>query len=257
MRFPMIDREEAVARFYQLLDQAEPLRVMRLLGEAKMGKTHLLTKVFPRLAERVARCAVLDLRNTQQTIIIHLHNACGQLGRSDFPTFDGAYTDWINQPQIQVRGLSALFSIISARSRSEEDVVTRVIPHLTRCFVDDLRRLDDRLLVLIFDQVDDAASETQTWLMDTLLGQIQGLAHVRVVVGGRIIPEALGSYARLCWSYELPPVREESAYIAYCKEIGANLGEQSIRDFARAFHYAPGAFAEIVHTFVSKGLSHG
>jgi hypothetical protein len=110
--------------------------------------------------------------------------------------------------------------------------------------------------VLIFDQVDDAASEIQTWLMDTLLGQIQGLAHVRVVVGGRTVPEALGSYASLCWSYELTPVQEDSAYIDYCREVGASLGEQSIRDFARAFHYAPGAFAEIVHTFIPKGLSH-
>ena len=135
------------------------------------------------------------VRNTQQTIIVHLHNACGQLGREHFPKFDLAYTSWINQPQIEVRGLQALLSIISARSRNREDDTNRIIPHLTRCFVEDLRQIATQQLVLIFDQVDDAAPETQMWLMDTFLAQVQGLAHMRVVVGGRFPPEALGTYA--------------------------------------------------------------
>jgi hypothetical protein len=232
-----------------------PFRVLRLLGEAKMGKTHLLTKVFPVLAQQHnARCAVLDLRNKQQTIIAHLHNACVQLGWDHFPTFDQSYTTWITQPQIQVSGLQAVLSIISARSRSREDDTIRVIPHLTRCFVADLRKIDHRLLVLIFDQVDDAASETQTWLMDTFLGQVQGLTHIRVVVGGRTLPDALGNYAKFCANYELTPVQEEKAYITYCQEVGASLVEQSIRDLAKALRYAPGVFAETIHThFVPKG----
>src|SRR5262245_6932937 len=117
MRSPMIDREEAVGLFQTLINTTTPLRVLRLLGEAKMGKTHLLTKVFPALAQQHStRCAVLDLRNKQQTIIIHLHNACEQLGRDHFPTFDQAYTSWINRPQIQFSGLRAMLSVISAQS---------------------------------------------------------------------------------------------------------------------------------------------
>jgi len=255
----MIDREDAVGRFQALITPVTPLRVLRLLGEAKMGKTHLLTKVFPALAQQQRTpCAVLDLRNRQQTIITHLHNACEQLGRDHFPAFDQAYTSWINQPQIQVSGLRAVLSIISARSRGEEDEMTRVIPYLTRCFVGDLRQRADQALVLIFDQVDDAAPETQMWLMDTFLGQVHGLAHVRVVVGGRIIPEALGTYARFCENYELTPVKEEKAYIAYCRDIGASLVDQSICDLAKALGYAPGVFAEAVQSnFVSKGYGHG
>jgi hypothetical protein len=169
----MIDREEAVAHFRALIDPVTPLRVLRLLGTAKMGKTHLLTRVFPALAQQYGiRCAVLDLRNTQQTIIAHLCNACVQLGWDRFPTFDQFYTTWSIQPQIQVRGLQAMWSIISLQSRGREDDTIRVIPHLTRCFVDDLRQIDCPQLVFIFDQVDDATLETQTWLMDTFLGQV-------------------------------------------------------------------------------------
>jgi hypothetical protein len=179
----MIDREEAVAHFRALIDPVTPLRVLRLLGGAKMGKTHLLTKVFPSLAEQHGSvCAVLDLRNKQQTIIDHLHHACERLGWSHFPKFDHSYTTWITQPQIQINGLQGVFSFFSLRSRGREDDTARWIPHLTRCFVDDLRQMHHPQLVLIFDQVDDAAPQTQTWLMDTFLGQVQGLAHIRVVV---------------------------------------------------------------------------
>ena len=255
MRPPMIDREEAVIRFQDLIDPGTPLRVLRLLGEAKMGKTHLLTKVFPALAQQQrVRCAILDLRNKRQIIIAHLHQACEQLGREHFPTFDRAYTSWITQPQIEVRGLQALVSIISVRGRGREDDTNRIIPHLIRCFVDDLRQIANQQLVLIFDQVDDAAPETQTWLLDTFLGQVQGVMHVRVVVGGRTLPEALGTYARFCEDYALTPVHEDRAYITYCQEVGASLVEQSIRDLAKALCYAPGVFAETIQThFVAKG----
>jgi hypothetical protein len=215
----MIDREEAVTHFRALIDPVTPLRVLRLLGGAKMGKTHLLTKVFPSLAQQHGSvCAVLDLRNTQQTIIAHLLNACEQLGRNHFPTFDHLYTTSANQPQIQINGLQSVFSIFSLRSQSREDDTARVILHLTRCFVDDLRQMPHPQLVLIFDQVDDAAPETQIWLMDTFLGQVQGLAHIRVVLGGRTLPDALGNYARVCVSYELTPVQEEKAYIRHYRE---------------------------------------
>lgn len=81
------------------------------------------------------------------------------------------------------------------------------------------------------------------------------MAHIRVVVGGRILPDALGNYARVCANYELTPVQEEKAYIAYCQAVGASLVEQSIRDLAKAMSYSPGGFAEIVHThFVSRSV---
>jgi hypothetical protein len=257
MSSPMIDREEAVAHFRALIDPATSLRVLRLVGEAKMGKTHLLTKVFPVLAQQHgADCAVLDLRNTQQTIVTHLHNACGQLGWKHFSTFVQAYNTWITQPQIQVIGLRAILSIVSARSRSREDDTNRMIPYLTRCFVDDLQRIDDRQLVLIFDQVDNAAPETRAWLMDIFLGQVQGLAHIRVAVGGRTLPNVLGNYARFCANYELTPVQEDQAYIDYCRDLGASLVEQSICDIAKVSGYVPGGFAEIVRThFVSGAVS--
>jgi hypothetical protein len=246
----MIDREDAVTYFYQLLESAAPFRILRLLGEAKMGKTHLLTKVFRILAEQYAvRCAVLDLRNPQQDILSHLHNARSQIGYSHFSAFDQAYADRIKPQQIQMKTIRAIFTIITIIARSpNRDTDTDQLLYLTRCFVDDLRRLKDQMVVLIFDQVDDATPATQMWLMNTLLVQLQELDHVRVVVGGRTVPDASGSYAMSCQSHELMPVREERAYIDYCREVGARLEEQSIRDFAEAFCYVPGAFAEIVLT---------
>src|SRR5215510_6916195 len=128
MRIPMLDREEAVAHFRDLLDPATPLRIMRLLGEAKMGKTHLLTKVFPELAlQQAVRCAVLDLRNKQQTIIIHLNNTCAQLGWHYFPDFVNAYKDWVSRPDIEMHRVSMILSFFSARIRDRDDDTNRMI----------------------------------------------------------------------------------------------------------------------------------
>jgi hypothetical protein len=69
------------------------------------------------------------------------------------------------------------------------------------------------------------------------------------VVAGRWVPEPHGSYAALTRSYELQPVREIHEYISYCRQIGAALGEQSIRDLALAFDYVPGSFADVMPKF--------
>src|SRR5215216_5999463 len=167
MHIPTIDREEAIIHFRQLLELESPLRILRLVGAPKMGKTHLLTKVFRRIAEQqAAHCTVIDLRNPQQTITTHLHNTCSQIGYCHFPTFDRAYTEWLNRPQIQITGLRAIFANFSVRASSESFNTDHVIPHLTRCFVSDLQKLNARIVVLIFDQMDNVAPETQAWLME-------------------------------------------------------------------------------------------
>jgi len=77
---PILDRTQPVGIFEQLLDRDHPCRFMRLSGAAKMGKSHLLTKVFPALAQQQgARCVIMDMRGSQ-TVIDWLYHICIQLG---------------------------------------------------------------------------------------------------------------------------------------------------------------------------------
>ncbi|MEZ4662049.1 MAG: hypothetical protein R2911_31245 [Caldilineaceae bacterium] len=56
---------------------------------------------------------------------------------------------------------------------------------LTRAFVSDLRQLDDRPLVLIFDRAEEAQPEVQRWLMDMPGRQLARLPHVCVWYGDK------------------------------------------------------------------------
>jgi hypothetical protein len=123
--------------------------------------------------------------------------------------------------------------------------------------VADVRGLTGVRVALLFDALDGADENTRGWLMDTLLVQLAPLAHVRIVVAARSLPETSSSYAALCRSYELPPVVEEEEYIAYCRQVGAQLVEQSIRDFARACDYKPGFFVDwAISKFIGREAAH-
>lgn len=249
---PIIDREEPVDIFHDLLDPNTSCRFMRLLGAPEMGKSHLLTKVFPVLAEQQgARSVIMDMRGSQ-TVIDWLHHICIRLGATHFPTFDQAYQEWINRPQIQAEGIQALFSIITARNREQDDT-PRMIPLLTRTLIDDLRQLDDCPIILLCDAVEKANPDVQEWLMRTLLVQLEPLQHFYIVVGGRDVPEPSGNYAMICQSHELRPVEEKEAYIRYCSEIESDLKEETICTLAHAQSYVPGAFVNIVNRRFADG----
>ncbi len=50
---------------------------------------------------------------------------------------------------------------------------------LTSHFLNDLAKLNDKLLLFFFDSVDCTTKKTQTWLLDTLIPQLSTFAHVR------------------------------------------------------------------------------
>jgi hypothetical protein len=184
-----------------------------------MGKSHLLTKVFPEIARQDynARCAILDLRNPAHTVPDFLHSICGQLRGHTYDYYYAAYQEWLNRPKkVGVQQLLALFSRISISVKdSISDLHERDL-HLTMQFIRDLSKFRDKPVLLLFDSVSSATGCIQTWLMDTLLVQLSPLSHIRIVVAGRSLLEANSSYTAWCQSYRLSPVIEVEAYISYC-----------------------------------------
>jgi len=256
---PLIDREEVVELFHRLLDPFRTKRIIRLVGDPKMGKSHLLTKVFPILAHQYkTRCVILDLRSREQNIIRHLYNACGLLGDTHFKTFTEEYYAWLNQPQTSPSDLQSLLSSIAVWARKNKATTEDMVYRLTYCFINDLRQLDAYPLVLIFDTVNNATNATQKWLMDDLLVQLYQLPHVCIIIGGRTLPEASGTYASACYDYTLRPVEKVDAYIRYCQEVNANLPEQEIPNLAKVVAYTPGRFAEAIEArFPNRSIING
>lgn len=241
-----INTHEAVDLFLQLMQPTSDIRILHLLGDGKMGKSHLLTKVFPSFARRYqVHCAILDLRNQMYAVPDILHLACSYFPPANFGGYYAAHDKWIIQPKVKVENVLAIGSRLDFSAKDIPNATLDRDRLLTTQFVNDLRKLDVRTL-LLFDSFNHASENVQAWLMHMLLPQLSSLDLVRVVVAGRSLPEANGSYTNRCRSYQLKPVTDEDAYIPYCRNLKVTLGEEAIRVLAKAFDYNPGLFAEIV-----------
>ena len=242
-----INQHQIAALFHDLMQPASRFRVLRLIGDGKSGKSHFMTKVFPAMAHDAGLpCVVITLRYQAQNAADILHAICSYLGGLEaFPAYHAAYEQAQNRARAQMSGVQAWFSRISQTVESGAEDPRKMGRDLVPPFVADLRQRTG-LTLLLFDAVNDATDMMRTWLTDTLVGQVSALGHLRIVVAGRSVPEPCGSYTAVCQSYVLPPVEEEEAYIAFCRRTDIDLREQSIRDFARACKYRPGAFADLV-----------
>lgn len=262
MTYAMIDRRGAITMFRHFMEPSDRMQLLRLMGGEKMGKTHLLTEVFPSLAREAyqAHCVVLDIRSNQNpTVSDFLHNACSQLGIQENGNYYTAYRDWINRPRkITLEKLLLLISSLSisiqdtSRDLHEKDL------YLTNQFIRDLGKLDNKPVLFLFNKVHCAEAYIQTWLVDTLLGQLSPLPQVRVVLAGCSLPEPNSSYRSSCQSYELLPVKEAEYYIDYCRSSQVELSNESIQDFIRAFEYRPGLFVDyVLPAFVPQRILNG
>lgn len=241
-----INQTALISQFQQLLQPEAPVRVMYLTGEAKTGKTHMLTRAFPALTDMMTRIqyAVIDLRHPLQSPLDILNRAAYLIGdKTTFAPYHSAYHEWLTRPPIEIYSLRSVFSLISAPSSHQTGQHIRMVRHLTDQFVMNLRHLTDQLILFFFDAVESADEHTQNWLINSLVSQLANLSHVRVVVAGRVLPHS-SSADRSFW-HTLTPVRDAQAYITYCDDIGCNLTEQFIRDTIASLHYIPGLFAEI------------
>lgn len=242
-----INHQPVIELFTELMRPNSESRALRLLGDAKLGKTHFIKTIFPGIARQQyhSRCAIVDLRSSSLGPVDLLHDMCAQLGgKTAFPMFHIAYDKWLNRPRPTASELQTLLSQFQMRPDQEASEIARLTHDLLTEFVTDLAYLRDAPIVLFFDAVDLASPNTRLWLMDTLLARVLPLSHLRAVIGGRSMPEVSVSYAIMCYSYELQPVMEEEAYILYCQEIGIDLLEQSIRDRVRFCEHKPGMFVD-------------
>ena len=228
--YNMINTKEAVHLFHQLMHINSKMRALHFIGAGKMGKSHLLTKVFPILAHQKyqARCLLFDLRNPVYTVPDILYALSSQLDSHICDSYLAAYEAWVAHPT----------------SPKKSEHLRHKNYYLTSCFVKELAKLDDTFLLFLFDSVN--STRVQTWLMDVFLPQIVPFRHIRVILAGRSLPDSYSNIAAICGTYQLSPITDEQAYLEFCKNLHLNLGEQSIRDFAYACNYTPGIFAELV-----------
>ena len=153
----------------------------------------------------------------------------------------------MNQTRVEVHGIRAFFSSFRIALKENTDNIYYRDLDLASQFIKDAAKMNDRLLLLLFDSANSTSEHMQAWLMDTFLVKLLSFPHVRIVIAGRSLPDVNGSYAALCRSYQLRAVTDIKEYMLYCQRVNASLVEQSIQDFARACDYTPGTFVELVY----------
>ena len=246
-----INRLEIIDQFRQLLAPYPPYRLLCLAGEAKMGKSHLMNKVFPRLARPTPLALVelspyIDCAGVLQTIV-------AQLGPDRFPAFNQAYLQYVNRPPIQADTFAGVAAQVSSRAAHAGAPPDRFDQYLAIQFAADLRVLAPRPHLLLFDTLDQAPPTLRAWLISAILVQLAPLSHIRLVIAGREVPPPPAPFTDPHQAYRLAPVEDEQEYITYCRRIQAQVSDHSVPVLARASQYKPGFFAELVFNYIGQG----
>lgn len=250
-----IDRQAAIEVFHRLMQPDSDYRIVLMEGDSKLGKSHLVDKVFPAIAQELYGVvhAKVDLRTSAKSPYNILHNLFGLLGAGNvFPSFESAYEQMLIQSRVDVSRSVAMFSRIEISAGGALDRDRHMLRHLVSKFALDLSEATTTPILLLFDSVDEAEESVLNWIMDPLLVFLYPLSHVKVVLAGRSVPEPCGTYEDICCTHRLLPVQSEDEYIAFCREIGIvdqpgeGLTNDTIRAFARACEYKPGFFFELV-----------
>ena len=247
-----INTEEAIHLFQSIMRVDSHNRILFLEGASKMGKSHLLSKVFPILASQQyqARCVTIDLKRQPLTILDILHTACEDLGEKLCPAYQNASKERMKHTKADVvieRALTLGSKInVSVTSQDTVNDFQLWCLHLTKQFVNDVGQLcnSKRPIVFLIDNVNCATDTVQVWLMDTLLKQLAKLTDVRIVIAGQSLPEANAAYIASCKYHQLFSITELGAYVVYCSNIKINLLEETIQVIAVLSDYSPGYFIE-------------
>jgi hypothetical protein len=243
----IIDRQPAINLYRAVLEGERRECILRLIGESKMGKTHML-RVYRHIAEQEynARCAVIDLRSRLYDCGDLLHLVAQQLGLPNFENYQAAHDKLASQPQMQVSGLMALLSRVSLRAEGAREAEQYQRRWLTAAFLQDLEAIPrGSPIVLLFDAFEQADRLVQDWLNESMLPGLSRITNVRVVVAGQTLPKPPATYHDVCCTHELPPVSLDDHRL-YCARIRANLSDEQIEVLHRVLDGKPGLFVELV-----------
>jgi serine/threonine protein kinase len=255
----IINTHEAIRLFHKLMQADARKRIFCLIGGAKMGKSYLLTQILLPLAKRDyhARCALLNLSHEFYTVPDVLSEACKQLGDQDFHAYYTREQEWMSRPKLDLKGLAATFSHRNISNKDNQDQTRYEARYLTTHFIEDISRLTDQPILLLFDSVEKASSVMKWWLMNNLLISTSRLEHIRVLIAGRFLPEIHAYCQELRQSCTLLPIKEVEEFVTYCQRSNIALSKEQIHALAHAFKYVPGTFVDVLPRFTHTGWADG
>lgn len=243
----LIDRIQAVQKFNNMLESSSTTRILRIIGEGKMGKSRLLQE-FGKLSREKwnAHCAFINLRSKLQGYSKILFEIKVQIPVSDYANFLETQQQILSNPKVEIEKVNLIFSSLSVnmpdQKRNSDD--EHIKQQITSSFCKDLHNASlDYPIVLLFDTFDNAGRNVQNWLNEQFFLEIKQIPHVYLVLAGRSLPEPHDALLDVCETYTLPPVTLDD-YISYCDHLGINASREIVEAFHNVFNGTPGLFVE-------------
>ena len=241
----LIDRVAAIQKFTDLLEGAN-IRVLRITGAEKMGKSRLLREYRKLSFENWdSHCALVDLRSKFQSYSDVVFQITQQISSLEFKNFSDVQFQIQSAPKVEIKKSSLLFSAMSVVLPDRQKDNDEYIRHeVISAFCKDLKSANLGFpLVLLFDTFDSASTEIQNWLNEQFISSLIQIPKVFIVLAGRTLPDLPSIWCDTCESYILPPVTLED-HISYCDRLGITVSKEVIRAFHSVFEGTPGLFAE-------------
>jgi hypothetical protein len=185
--YPLADREAEFDTFVRLITGQTPERIYLISGPSDRGKS-VLVEQFAELALRLGvRCAHEEFKSGLPLPEV-LWDLAHDLAPLRFPRFE------------------------RERQRDATDA-------LRTAFLQDLDETRVPIL-LVLDTYEQATEEAKQWVEDSLLPHFRRHDGLRLVLAGKIVPEAEGHvWARLAIRRELPPIREVAPWHDYSRRV--------------------------------------
>ena len=249
-----VNAEEAIRKFH-LLMQYGTFKVLRLTGAPKMGKSHLLKKVFPNIFKEKYRgnlYVYMDFNRKTKDVTAYLGIINAKLSSSSqFISYNEALAKIGSQPRVWMENITIQESKVNVEARG---INWYANDYLTSASIADIREIENRILFL-FDSVDELEQHTRTWLLDRFVPQLVNLDNVALVLAGRTLEgDYTSDYEEFSLNQNLSQVLNPQEYIAYLQQIGTNINlpETQIELLARAADYVPGLFTELISNIITN-----
>lgn len=255
----LMDRQDEIRLYKQMIRQEVPKRVLLIKGEPKMGKSHLMRELRRIAQQERQLCALVDIRTRGQSYRDILKLIVQEVGYAYFKRYEEKASQLPSHSApaaiISDDSLAAMMSLLlMAQTQAAQDSGKRQ-DELTQAFLEDLRLMPPLLpVILLLDAFEEANTETQLWIYQELIIGLYKLPNVLTVVAGRKLLEPEGTWQEASITTELTEVTIED-YKAYCSNMGASdLTEEYILAFHRGLKGRPGSFAEVVENFIPRDV---
>lgn len=240
MRYPPANREPEFELFNRMLAGETEERILLLEAGGGMGKTTLL-EAFMRHCSQHTDCVPIDLKGSGTGLHEIFYKVCESLEWERFPAFRACMERRVGDPvQVNINknwmfGRNEIKVALHSAEASDRAIQRA---ELTRAFLEDLRKMRRRLL-LVFDTFDEASPDVQEWLEGSFLGAARRISDLFVVVAGRRVPKPTIEWSAHCCHRCLSGVEDVDAWDAYAQRCGLFVPRDWIEGYCVALEGHP------------------